>query len=145
MQPRGRPRQPLRCVGWPALSPFDAPRRLPQVSAPLGFSGTDPLVVLHAPCFAAISKYQPCAVLRSADGGHTWTAVNVTAPGGEEGERAKAGLIAEQILLDGAYSPGAPQLGGPRHAPEAEASAAEAERRAAEGERSTAFRVSGGP
>ena len=59
---------------------------MPQVSAPLGFSGTDPLVVLHAPCFAAISKYQPCAVLRSADGGHTWTAVNVTAPGGEEGE-----------------------------------------------------------
>ena len=43
-------------------------------------------MVLHAPCFAAISKYQPCAVLRSADGGHTWTAVNVTAPGGEEGE-----------------------------------------------------------
>ena len=36
-------------------------------------------------------------------------------PGGEEGERAKAGMIAEQILLDGAYSPGAPQLGGPRH------------------------------
>ena len=37
-------------------------------------------------------------------------------PGGEEGERAKVGMIAEQLLLDGAYSPGAPQLGGPRHA-----------------------------
>lgn len=37
-------------------------------------------------------------------------------PGGEDGERAKAGMIAEQILRDGTYAAGAPQLGGPRHA-----------------------------
>ena len=57
-----------------------------QVSSPLGFSGTDPMVVLHAPCFLSTTKYLPCAVLRSADGGHTWTPINVTAPSGEEGE-----------------------------------------------------------
>ena len=75
-----------RGTTWTAVSHLQArySQNLP-VSSPIGFSGTNPKVALHAPCFLTISLHQPCAVLRSEDAGHTWSPVNVTAPSGADG------------------------------------------------------------
>ena len=75
-----------RGATWAAVSHLEARYSVNlQVSPPIGFSGSNPQVALHAPCFLTISLHQPCAVLRSEDGGHTWSPVNVTAPSGAEG------------------------------------------------------------
>lgn len=80
-----------RGMTWTAVSHLEARYAVNlQVSSPIGFSGTNPNVALHAPCFVSINKYQPCAVLRSEDGGYTWKAVNVTAPPGKDGESYNA-------------------------------------------------------
>lgn len=82
-----------------------------KVSLPIGFSGNNPNVALHAPCVSVPSLHEPCAVLRSEDAGHSWTPVNVTAPSGEDGKSYDAPDVPNNRKLIRMWAPSFSKVG----------------------------------